>query len=421
LYGIIKNPRLKKSVIIQNIEDGGIKSPDFLSIVKASRIAWAKRLLSPDNAKWKCIIENVIHPLSIEHLFQTNLRDVDISAIPITFYREILKAWYELKQEPNTPEQYLEEIIWDNKFIQAPFRSPKTKKIQPIMDINLYKAGILRVKDMLNDRGETLDYSSFIRKYNIKCNVLNFYKITKAIPKVWLDALNRYYTCKPNKQTEQYQYSIMCDGNIRDLLTTSTKHIYNAYVKINYEKPTAVAKWEENYCLYDDWKQIFKLPYSCTRETQLQAFQYRILHRFLTCNKWLNDRSLVDSNMCNYCDNIDTIEHYIFECANVKQFWSKLENWWNDTSKHKAILTLKHVIFGLYYDINHFANINYIILLAKFYIYRQRYAEKDINLNHFIIILKSRLTIERMICENNNTLTTFDKKWSEIWEAVTLI
>ena len=79
----------------------------------------------------------------------------------------------------------------------------------------------------------------------------------------------------------------------------------------------------------------------------------------------MNDRSLVDSNICNYCDNIDTLEHYLFECAGVKLFWSNLENWWNDTAKHKVMLTLKHVIFGIYYDINHFANINYIIYYSK--------------------------------------------------------
>ncbi len=35
------------------------------------------------------------------------------------------------------------------------------------------------------------------------------------------------------------------------------------------------------------WPRIFKLPFQVIRETKIQAFQYKILHRIISCNKWL--------------------------------------------------------------------------------------------------------------------------------------
>ena len=43
-----KRPKIKNNVIIQTIDKGGIKVPDFTSMVKASKIAWLKRLLQSD-------------------------------------------------------------------------------------------------------------------------------------------------------------------------------------------------------------------------------------------------------------------------------------------------------------------------------------------------------------------------------------
>ncbi len=51
----------------------------------------------------------------------------------------------------------------------------------------------------------------------------------------------------------------------------------------------------------------------------------------------------------------DTIEHYIFSCKSVKPFWSEIERWWNEKSTCPVILTEKHVIICLYYDLTHFS------------------------------------------------------------------
>ncbi len=72
-----------------------------------------------------------------------------------------------------------------------------------------------------------------------------------------------------------------------------------------------------------------------------------------------------------------------FSCKLDKPLWSEIERWWNKKSTCPVVLTEKHVIFGLYYDLTHFTAINYIILLGKMYIYRQKMKENTIYFNYF--------------------------------------
>ncbi len=81
------------------------------------------------------------------------------------------------------------------------------------------------------------------------------------------------------------------------------------------------------------------------------------------------------------------------------------------------VLTEKHVIDGLYYDLTHFSAINYIILLGKMYIYRQKNYENTIYFNYFLNELKFKFDIKKTICETN-TLTQLNKKWATILDSL---
>jgi hypothetical protein len=413
-----KRPKVKKNVIIQSIEDGGIKAPDFTSMVKANRVSWVKRLLS-SKGKWTAILSDLIKPISLDHFLQTNLSDDDIACIPILFYRQILKYWNEIKVKPKNPNQFMEEILWDNKYIQTVSKIKKKDKKHSIFDPKLYKAGVTRVKDLLDKNGKILDFNAFTVKFNIKCNILHYYKITKAIPVNWLNEIEKYV--QVNQLTtisETHCLKITCNDLTVDIHKALTKTICNCFIKLKYETPSALKKWENIYDPSPDWKDIFKLPYVSTRETQLQALQYRIVHRFLPCKKWLCDISIVNSNKCDVCDSEDTIEHYIFQCNPVRIFWSKIEQWWNSTSTCPVVLTEKHILFGIYYDLKYFVAINYIILCGKMYIYRQKMNEKIICFNYFLNELKFKLDIEKTICETKNTLSHFNKRWDTILKSL---
>ena len=196
----------------------------------------------------------------------------------------------------------------------------------------------------------------------------------------------------------------------------TTKAIYNCFIKKKYETPTALAKWECKYNLdsINDWKHIFQLPYISARETIIQAFQFRIIHRIFPCKRWFYNLGVESTDVCNYCNDTDTIEHSLYHCVKVKPFWGQLERWWNDISQTQIVLSEKHVVLGIYYDNNFYSNINYIILCSKMYIYRQKFTESNISFINFLKQLKYKLEIEKTICQIQNTIPHFNKKWENI-------
>ncbi len=53
-------------------------------------------------------------------------------------------------------------------------------------------------------------------------------------------------------------------------------------------------------------------------------------------------------------------------------------------------------------------NIDYVILLAKWYIHRNVYLKRNIDLFNFLIVLKSHLDTEKYKCTCNGRLHTFN-------------
>ena len=387
-------------------------------MIKANRVSWVKRLIS-SKGKWKVILEDLIKPLSLYDFLQTNLSKDEISCIPIPFYRQILTSWNEIKEQPSSGQQYMQEVIWDNKYILTPSSNKKSSKKNTIFCPKLYKAGVIRVGDLIDDNGHIIDYSVFRNKYCVDFNILSYYKVAKAIPKHWLVEIEKYVKAHQISAVDvNHCLNISCNEATTHICKASAKTICNYFIKRKCEIPAAIEKWEEIYQTDLEWKTIFRLPYTCTRETQLQALQYRIIHRYVPCKKWLCNINVVASGICESCNVQDDIQHFLFACTPVRIFWSQLESWWNNVSNCPVVLTEKHVIFGLYYDLKYFTSINYVLLLGKMYIYRQKMQEKELSFKYFLHELKNRLMIEKSICESNNGLLEFNRKWESIIEIL---
>ena len=90
-------------------------------------------------------IKDIIKPFSLEHFIENHLTHETINS----FYIQIFNLWSSLREGPTNPVEYL-QIIWNNRFIQLCI-SPKSKRLAPISWPELYKAGIVKVKDLFSD------------------------------------------------------------------------------------------------------------------------------------------------------------------------------------------------------------------------------------------------------------------------------
>ncbi len=82
----LRKPKIKKNVIVQNIENGGIKVPHCATMVEVNRISRILWLLNGSNDKWERILTSLIKPLSLKHFTDIPLDDDYIKTLQIPFY-----------------------------------------------------------------------------------------------------------------------------------------------------------------------------------------------------------------------------------------------------------------------------------------------------------------------------------------------
>ena len=100
-------------------------------------------------------------------------------------------------------------------------------------------------------------------------------------------------------------------------LKIKTQQVYWLLVKtqchIHKVEPSCKAKWNSIFDIEaNEWASIFTSPFFTCRSTKLQSFQYRLLHRTITCNHWLFKVKIKDSPLCDWCKEDDTIEHFFY-------------------------------------------------------------------------------------------------------------
>ena len=96
----------------------------------------------------------------------------------------------------------------------------------------------------------------------------------------------------------------------------------------------------------------------------------------LVLNEYVFKRRRRNTNLCSFCDvQVETVTHFFWECIIVQNFWNQVVNMLNDVCHVKAEdaqLNAANVIFNEATTSwsNNIAN--FIVLIAKYYLYRTR-------------------------------------------------
>ena len=153
----------------------------------------------------------------------------------------------------------------------------------------------------------------------------------------------------------------------------------------------------------EEWSVIFSRPYKSVRETQLRSFQYKIIHRIIACNKKLFDMKIKDSPTCNFCNQIDDIDHFFIYCPMVQTLWRSFFNWWNSLG-HLVLdfnqsVNVKHILFGFNHETDAHLVLDYCVMYTKLYIYKHRlHRENELDSRVLQSYRKWKIKIEQQIC-----------------------
>ena len=93
----------------------------------------------------------------------------------------------------------------------------------------------------------------------------------------------------------------------------------------------------------------------------------------------------------------ETLSHLLFDCIKTKNFWRDFEPYFYSLSKEFVHLTLKDVIVGVI--ITKCPSLNYLLLIAKIYLWECRRTQILPNITGFKLKVKNKFETEKCVYE----------------------
>jgi hypothetical protein len=399
---------VKKDVLIQNIDDGGLAMPHIESIIKGMKLTWIKRFLQSDR-NYSQIAQCMSHVDDFSHFFSHNT-SVDLMILkPTLFYKQIIDYWQELKSVDKTVNDILNEKLHCNKNIVVGGK--------PIAFRTLNANNKIILKDILNPNN-TLKTRQNLVNEGFNLSIMEYNSLVSCIPKHWLKKI------KNSSSTFVLidDCNVKVNGQYKHFNIVTCKDYCKEFVSRKVTVPTALRKWEDEYFYVNfDWSCIFCNPYSSCRETAAQSLQYQIIHRYFPCQERLSVWYDYEDKHCVLCsDIVDSIEHYFFNCTTVNNMWREFSMLFRNTYDMYIQLGCLDVIFGLANALNDntLSVLNFCILQGKMYVKNSKRNQEVVSLAGFKEHLKKRIAVEKYILELQRKTDVFAIRYEPLYIAL---
>ena len=390
-----KTNRIKRDTVCQEYAQGGIKMVDIYASIATFKMSWLRRIYL---AKGCNGTPNLYPDIEYLHKFGIEYATITMKEIANPFWKDVIKHYLNFlhKHSLSNPVNYLEQPIHYNPKIKRDNKSIYLKE--------WVENEILKVKDLMMDEEEAImNFGSFKQKYpnTNSTNFLMYQGIVNSIRayKRSIDIQNN------NKDTlnSKDSWSIILLGN---------QEVKSLLLKVK-DLPTAVLKWNLSFTDLN-WTLIFSKCFKISNDTKLQWFQARTLHRILPTNRYLNICKIADNHDCTFCSNeIETIEHLFWECIYARTFWDDLLKLLKSRCTHcdRFVFTKELVIFGIQKSVRLDNAISFIMLYAKFFVYKCKLEKIIPQCDNYIKALKIRLKTEKYNAIVQKQRDKFEANW----------
>ena len=391
-----KPDKIKREIIVQKLEDGGLNMPDVNQFIKSLKISWIRRF-HQSNATWRLILIQDL-PLFDRTLqcgpeFLLKLR----SDTRNKFWQDVLTSTHTFarKMKGDTYEQFLSTSFLFNEDVKI---NRETIKLNVFLENN-----VTFVHQLKNGK-RFCTYREFQERYNLRIDYLTYFSVISSLRK-------REKMVEHNSKDENYT-----EAQVYFKPIIQTKEGSSKFYRVLTQKsgiPKGVAKWE---MLKDnpDWKQVFLKLKATTTDPRLIWLQYRIIHNILTTNKSVSKFKHDQSEKCSFCGiQSESIVHLFGECNIIMVFWNELQQIINSRCNVTEQLALNNSSILLGLDPTQTQNkvIDQIILFAKQYIYNCKVFKRDIKVRAFLSILLNKYKVECILSHNAKDQINFMSNW----------
>ncbi len=230
---------------------------------------------------------------------------------------------------------------------------------------------IWAVTQLMNKRGEFLNYREFCNKYNMQCSVKEYEKVMKAIP-VPIKTMISQTSIHSCNTFELRPLSI--EG-----INLGSKQFTNKFTRntlSTYYYPTQLKR---KYVLQEftdeEAKKIRTRFLSYPILPKAKEVMFKILNDIYPSNNFLHTKFNLENNSCGFCErDVETAEHLFFQCKIVNDLWLAFQEWLsskNITIKPLTVMLVKTGVFMEEKNVEFL--VNNLMLIGKHFTHKCKY------------------------------------------------
>lgn len=235
---------IKKNVLCNPHDNGGLNVLDFRSSNTVFKVKWVKNYIQYKDKIWNVIPNLIFEKMGgIEFLLKCNF---DVNKIPVklsNFHKQVLLSWINVYKHNFSPHKC---IIWNNKDIRFKNKSFFFK--------SWYDNGILLVRQLFNENGNLFNYIEFLNRYNIPVTMKEFAIVFDAIPTGLISLLRGDISLGMD--------GTLTPGLLLNGIYITDKKCSNGFIRkmcTEITFPRAKMYWNSNYKNIN-WKEVWSMP-----------------------------------------------------------------------------------------------------------------------------------------------------------------
>lgn len=329
---------------------------------------------------------------------QLNVKDAK-NLCSSAFWGDVLAAWNLFHAKPiSTVKDVCSQIIWGNSLIRI--------DNQILVNIDAWDAGLITVADLYyNDK--MLNFEELVSKYGRIMTWFQFTQIVDAIPILWKQILQKDGICWSLKGRNTAIIPGITANGMYSQMIEDTGFISKK--KERWEKILNETLDEEEFCKY------FEFLYQLTIAVKFRNFQYNLLMHNIVTNRSLFIWKILDHDLCTFCKTErETSTHLFFECRHVFRLWKQIrEELLRQNSNLKLTISVRSIMFNEVHE-NHKHVANFVILITKHTIYKERCFGRIPTLRQVMVDIQKVYQVEEHLAIKNDRWNRHVKKWKPI-------